>query len=132
MRFLTGGSYADHNFRTLFFHSLRPGGRMLEVHDLTVRFGGITALDGVGFSVGRGEMVGLIGPNGAGKTTLFNCLTRRYGANSGTVRYEGTDLLAVPPHAIARLGIARTFQNLGLFPNMSVRDNVLVGAHHHG
>ena len=105
---------------------------MLEVHDLTVRFGGITALDGVGFSVGRGEMVGLIGPNGAGKTTLFNCLTRRYGANSGTVRYEGTDLLAVPPHAIARLGIARTFQNLGLFPNMSVRDNVLVGAHHHG
>ncbi|MDA0635056.1 ABC transporter ATP-binding protein [Nonomuraea sp. MCN248] len=105
---------------------------MLEVHDLTVRFGGITALDGVGFSVRNGEMVGLIGPNGAGKTTLFNCLTRRYRADAGQVRYEGEDLLAVPPHAIAALGIARTFQNLGLFPRVSVRDNVLVGAHHRG
>jgi branched-chain amino acid transport system ATP-binding protein len=132
MRFLTGGSYADHNFRTLFFHSLRPGGRMLEVHDLTVRFGGITALDGVGFSVRSGEMVGLIGPNGAGKTTLFNCLTRRYDADAGGVRYEGRDLLAAAPHAIAGLGIARTFQNLGLFGHMSVRDNILVGAHHTG
>jgi branched-chain amino acid transport system ATP-binding protein len=105
---------------------------MLEVHDLTVRFGGITALDGVGFSVRRGEMVGLIGPNGAGKTTLFNCLTRRYDPGAGTIRYEGENLLAVPPHGIAALGIARTFQNLGLFPHMSVRDNVLVGAHHRG
>jgi branched-chain amino acid transport system ATP-binding protein len=105
---------------------------MLEVHDLTVRFGGITALDGVGFSVAPGEMVGLIGPNGAGKTTLFNCLTRRYTADEGSVRYEGADLLAVAPHAIAALGIARTFQNLGLFPRISVRDNVLVGAHHRG
>ncbi|XVQ11354.1 ABC transporter ATP-binding protein [Spirillospora sp. CA-255316] len=105
---------------------------MLEVHELTVRFGGITALDGVGFTVERGEMVGLIGPNGAGKTTLFNCLTRRYAANAGRVGYEGRDLLTVPPHAIAALGIARTFQNLGLFPRMSVRDNIMVGAHHHG
>lgn len=105
---------------------------MLEVHDLTVRFGGITALDGVGFEVSGGEMVGLIGPNGAGKTTLFNCLTRRYDAGSGTIAYEGGDLTAVPPHAIAGLGIARTFQNLGLFPRLSVRDNVLVGAHHRG
>ncbi|WP_336212295.1 ABC transporter ATP-binding protein [Nonomuraea sp. LPB2021202275-12-8] len=105
---------------------------MLEVHDLTVRFGGITALDGVGFSVARGEMVGLIGPNGAGKTTLFNCLTRRYDADAGTVLYEGANLLAMAPHAIAALGIARTFQNLGLFPRISVRDNVLVGAHHRG
>ena len=105
---------------------------MLEVRDLTVRFGGITALGGVGFEVGGGEMVGLIGPNGAGKTTLFNCLTRRCEAGEGTVVYEGRDLLSVPPHAIAALGIARTFQNLGLFPRMSVRDNVLVGAHNHG
>ncbi|WP_119727494.1 ABC transporter ATP-binding protein [Thermomonospora amylolytica] len=105
---------------------------MLEVHDLTVRFGGITALDGVGFTVAQGEMVGLIGPNGAGKTTLFNCLTRRYDADAGSVAYEGRNLLAVPPHAITRLGIARTFQNLGLFSRMSVRDNVLVGAHTHG
>ncbi|GLZ08482.1 ABC transporter ATP-binding protein [Actinomadura sp. NBRC 104412] len=105
---------------------------MLEVDDLTVRFGGITALDGVGFAVEPGEMVGLIGPNGAGKTTLFNCLTRRYEANSGRVVYQERDLLAEPPHAIAALGIARTFQNLGLFPRMTVRDNVMVGAHHHG
>ncbi|MFI6735958.1 ABC transporter ATP-binding protein [Nonomuraea sp. NPDC050451] len=105
---------------------------MLEVHDLTVRFGGITALDGVGFEVARGEMVGLIGPNGAGKTTLFNCLTRRYDAGSGTIVYEGKDLTAVAPYAIAEMGIARTFQNLGLFTRLSVRDNVLVGAHHRG
>ncbi|WP_067811966.1 ABC transporter ATP-binding protein [Actinomadura kijaniata] len=105
---------------------------MLEVHELTVRFGGITALDGVGFTVARGAMVGLIGPNGAGKTTLFNCLTRRHRADGGEVRYEDRDLLAEPPHAIAGLGIGRTFQNLGLFPRMSVRENVMVGAHHHG
>jgi branched-chain amino acid transport system ATP-binding protein len=105
---------------------------MLEVHDLTVRFGGITALDGVGFTVERGTMAGLIGPNGAGKTTLFNCLTRRYEADDGRVAYEGEDLLAKPPHAIAALGIARTFQNLGLFPRMTVRENVMVGAHTHG
>ncbi|MFI6517058.1 ABC transporter ATP-binding protein [Spirillospora sp. NPDC050679] len=106
-----------------------PGGVLLEVSDLTVRFGGITALDRVGFTVETGRMVGLIGPNGAGKTTLFNCLTRRYTADEGAVAYAGTDLLAAAPHAIAGLGIARTFQNLGLFPGMSVRDNVLVGAH---
>ncbi len=105
---------------------------MLEVADLTVRFGGITALDGVGLTVTRGETLGLIGPNGAGKNTLFNCLTRRYTAGQGTIRYEGRDLLTVAPHGIAALGIARTFQNLGLFPRLSVRDNVLVGAHHRG
>ncbi|RSN71785.1 ABC transporter ATP-binding protein [Actinomadura sp. WAC 06369] len=105
---------------------------MLEVRGLTVRFGGITALGGVGFAVDRGAMVGLIGPNGAGKTTLFNCLTRRYDADEGAISYEGRDLLGVAPHAIVGLGIARTFQNLGLFPRMSVRDNVLVGAHHRG
>ncbi|WP_040781063.1 ABC transporter ATP-binding protein [Nocardia pneumoniae] len=103
---------------------------MLEITTLTVRFGGITALQEVGFHVDTGEMVGLIGPNGAGKTTLFNCLTRRYQPATGAVRYQGQDLLAVRPYALARLGIARTFQNLGLFPRMSVRDNVLVGAHH--
>ncbi|GAA2620075.1 ABC transporter ATP-binding protein [Actinomadura fulvescens] len=105
--------------------------RMLEVTGLTVRFGGITALDGVGFTVDRGQMVGLIGPNGAGKTTLFNCLTRRYQADEGQARYEGRDLLSVAPHAIVDLGIARTFQNLGLFPRMTVRENVMVGAHGH-
>ncbi|MET8652496.1 MULTISPECIES: ABC transporter ATP-binding protein [Nocardia] len=103
---------------------------MLEISHLTVRFGGITALHDVGFAVAPGEMVGLIGPNGAGKTTLFNCMTRRYTPNSGTVHYLGEDLGGVRPDALAGLGIARTFQNLGLFPHLSVRDNVLVGAHH--
>ncbi|WP_194832617.1 ABC transporter ATP-binding protein [Nocardia sp. XZ_19_369] len=103
---------------------------MLEISDLTVRFGGITALHEVGFRVEPGQMVGLIGPNGAGKTTLFNCLTRRHLPDSGAMRYLDTDLLTVRPDALAALGIARTFQNLGLFPRMSVRDNVLVGAHH--
>ncbi|APE34162.1 high-affinity branched-chain amino acid ABC transporter ATP-binding protein LivG [Nocardia mangyaensis] len=103
---------------------------MLEISNLTVRFGGITALREVGFRVGAGEMVGLIGPNGAGKTTLFNCMTRRTRPSSGTLRYREVDLATVRPDALAALGIARTFQNLGLFPRMSVRDNVLVGAHH--
>ncbi|WP_067462086.1 ABC transporter ATP-binding protein [Nocardia amamiensis] len=103
---------------------------MLEITNLTVRFGGITALQEVGLHVDPGEMVGLIGPNGAGKTTLFNCLTRRYQPTTGAIRYQDRDLLTAAPHALAGLGIARTFQNLGLFPRMSVRDNVLVGAHH--
>jgi branched-chain amino acid transport system ATP-binding protein len=103
---------------------------MLEISHLTVRFGGITALDEVGLRVAPGEMVGLIGPNGAGKTTLFNCLTRRHRPDSGVLRYRDTDLLTVRPDGLAALGIARTFQNLGLFPRMSVRDNVLAGAHH--
>lgn len=105
---------------------------MLAVDGITVRFGGITALDGVGFAVEQGTAVGLIGPNGAGKTTLFNCLTRRYTPESGTARYEGENLLALPPHAVAQRGIARTFQNLGLFQRLTVRENVMVGAHHRG
>ncbi|MET8681907.1 ABC transporter ATP-binding protein [Streptomyces sp. NPDC004647] len=105
---------------------------MLAVDGITMRFGGITALDDVGFAVEQGTAVGLIGPNGAGKTTLFNCLTRRCAPDAGTVRYEGQDLLSLPPHAVARQGIARTFQNLGLFQHLTVRENVLVGAHHQG
>ncbi|NUP29307.1 MAG: ABC transporter ATP-binding protein [Nocardia sp.] len=103
---------------------------MLDISGLTVRFGGITALDDIEFTVDTGEMLGLIGPNGAGKTTLFNCLTRRCAPTTGAVNYLGTDLLTVRADLMARLGIARTFQNLGLFSRMSVRDNVLVGAHH--
>ncbi|MGW1738642.1 ABC transporter ATP-binding protein [Nocardia sp. NPDC001965] len=103
---------------------------MLDISGLTVRFGGITALDDIEFTVDTGEMLGLIGPNGAGKTTLFNCLTRRCAPTAGTVNYLGADLLTVRADLMARLGIARTFQNLGLFTRMSVRDNVLVGAHH--
>jgi branched-chain amino acid transport system ATP-binding protein len=105
---------------------------LLEIDDLTVRFRGIAALDGAGLRVEAGRLVGLIGPNGAGKTTLFNCLTRLYEPERGTVRYDGRDLLRVPVHELAAHGIARTFQNLGLFPSLSVRENVMVGAHHRG
>jgi branched-chain amino acid transport system ATP-binding protein len=96
---------------------------------VTVRFGGITALDGVSFDVARGHIVGLIGPNGAGKTTLFNCLSRLYTFSEGAVRFEGRSLLETPAHGIAALGIGRTFQNLALFRSMSVRQNVMLGGH---
>ena len=104
----------------------------VDVQDITVRFGGIVALDGLTFSIDRGQICGLIGPNGAGKTTMFNVVSRIYEPTSGRVQYDGKDLLAVPPHGIARLGIARTFQNLALFPTMSLLDNVMVGAHSQG
>jgi branched-chain amino acid transport system ATP-binding protein len=105
---------------------------LLEVDNVSVRFGGIVALDRVSFAVERGSICGLIGPNGAGKTTLFNCLSRLYQVQEGTVRFEGRDLLSVPRHAIAKLGIGRTFQNLALFRTMSVRRNVMVGGHCRG
>ena len=104
-------------------------GRLLEVTDVSVRFGGIVALDGVSFGVESGQIAGLIGPNGAGKTTLFNCLSRLYECNSGSVTFDGHALLALPRHRIASLGIGRTFQNVALFAKMSVLDNVMVGRH---
>ncbi len=105
---------------------------LLEVEDVTVRFGGIVALDGLTFSIDRGQICGLIGPNGAGKTTMFNVVSRIYQPSSGSVRFDGTELLHVPAHGIARLGIARSFQNLALFPTMSLLENVMVGAHSQG
>jgi branched-chain amino acid transport system ATP-binding protein len=102
---------------------------LLEIRDVTRRFGGIVAVDGVSFDVPEGEIVGLIGPNGAGKTTIFNLVTRVYRPDAGDVRFEGETLLDTPPHGIVLRGIARTFQNLELFPSMTVLDNVLVGAH---
>jgi branched-chain amino acid transport system ATP-binding protein len=102
---------------------------LLEVRGVTRRFGGILALDDVSFAVDEGEIVGLIGPNGAGKTTTFNVITRLYPPDSGELRFEGRSLLSTPPHGVVRQGIARTFQNLELFGTMSVRENVLVGAH---
>ncbi len=105
---------------------------LLEVKGLSLRFGGILALDRVSFSVGEGEIVGLIGPNGAGKTTLFNILSRLYRPALGEVRFDGGNLLALPPHRIAAAGIGRTFQNLALFGSMSVLDNVMVGGHARG
>lgn len=104
-------------------------GALLRVEGITVRFGGITALDGVSFQVPRGHIVGLIGPNGAGKTTLFNCLSRLYSFSEGRILFEGRSLLETPPHGIAALGIGRTFQNLALFRTMSVTQNILVGGH---
>ena len=102
---------------------------LLEVQNVTRRFGGIVALDEVSFDANAGEIVGLIGPNGAGKTTAFNVITRVYTPERGTVVLEGANLLRTPVHRIVRRGVARTFQNLALFRTMTVRENVLVGAH---
>jgi branched-chain amino acid transport system ATP-binding protein len=106
-----------------------PGAPLVEVRGLTIRFGGVLALDAVSFSVDEGEILGVIGPNGAGKTTLFNCLTRLYQPAAGEILFKGRSVLGEPPHRMARLGVARTFQNLALFPRMSVLDNVRVGQH---
>ncbi len=102
---------------------------LLSVRDVTLRFGGIVALDGVSFDVEEGQISGLIGPNGAGKTTAFNVITRLYKPDSGAVELDGASLLKVSPHVIIRKGIARTFQNIQLFRTMSVLENVLIGAH---
>jgi branched-chain amino acid transport system ATP-binding protein len=96
---------------------------------VTVRFGGIVALDGVSFDVATREIVGLIGPNGAGKTTLFNCLSRLYDPSAGSLAFEGQPIGATASHRIAALGISRTFQNLALFPSLSVLQNVMIGMH---
>jgi branched-chain amino acid transport system ATP-binding protein len=105
------------------------GAGLLEVRDVALRFGGIVALDGVSFALEEGQILGLIGPNGAGKTTLFNCLSRLYTPDRGDILFAGSSLLDRPAHRIVELGIARTFQNLALFPRQSVLDNVRIGAH---
>jgi branched-chain amino acid transport system ATP-binding protein len=106
-----------------------PTAALLEVSGVTVRFGGITALDQVSFAVAPKTIAGLIGPNGAGKTTLFNCLSRLYTFSEGSILFEGTPLTDTAPHGIAALGIGRTFQNLALFRTMSVWQNVMIGGH---
>jgi branched-chain amino acid transport system ATP-binding protein len=102
---------------------------LLEIRNVTRRFGGIVAIDDVSLDVDAGQIVGLIGPNGAGKTTLFNVVTRLYKPDAGELRLDGKSLLRTPVHKIARRGIARTFQNVELFQTMTVLDNVLVGGH---
>lgn len=102
---------------------------MLEISNVVMRFGGVTALDRVGFTVADNEICGLIGPNGAGKTSLFNCVTRIYNPEEGSVRYNGKDLLSLRRHQVVRHGVVRTFQNLALFPSLSVLDNTVIGAH---
>ena len=104
-------------------------GMLLDVQNLTVRFGGVAALTDVGLAVRTGTAHGLIGPNGAGKTTLLNAITRLVRPTSGSIVFDGHDLGGVAPHDIARLGISRTFQNLGLVASLSVLENVMVGVH---
>ncbi len=105
---------------------------LLSVRGITLRFGGIVALDGVSFDVQTGQIAGLIGPNGAGKTTAFNVITRLYTPDEGELELDGDSLLHTAPHRVVERGIARTFQNINLFRTMSVLENVLVGAHARG
>jgi branched-chain amino acid transport system ATP-binding protein len=102
---------------------------MLVIENVTVRFGGVTALDDFSARVPDGEICGFIGPNGAGKTTLFNCCTRVIRPAAGRITFDDHDLLAEPAHGVIRRGVARTFQNLAIFPSMTVLENTMVGAH---
>jgi branched-chain amino acid transport system ATP-binding protein len=104
---------------------------LLSAKNLTVRFGGVLAVNDVSFDVQRGEVFTLIGPNGAGKTTVFNLISRIYFPNSGEIEFEGRSLRGVAPHEIARMGVARTFQNIELFEHASVLQNLLIGRHTH-
>ena len=105
---------------------------LLSLEHVTKRFGGVVAVDDVSLGVDTGQIAGLIGPNGAGKTTLFNLITRLYRPDSGEIAFDGESLLGTPPHRIVRRWIARTFQNVELFPTMTVLENVLVGSHARG
>ena len=102
---------------------------ILEVQDISVRFGGIVALDSLSFEIDEGQILGLIGPNGAGKTTMFNVISRVYKPTAGSITFAGQNLLALRPEEIARQGISRTFQNLALWPRLSILENVMLGAH---
>jgi branched-chain amino acid transport system ATP-binding protein len=105
---------------------------LLSVDDVSVRFGGIVALDRLSFHIDQGEILGLIGPNGAGKTTMFNVISRIYNPTEGRISFDGKDLLQARPDTISRVGIMRTFQNLALWPSMTVLQNVMLGAHTKG
>jgi branched-chain amino acid transport system ATP-binding protein len=104
---------------------------LLEVTDLRLSFAGVTALDGVGFTVDEGELFAIIGPNGAGKTSIFNCLNGVYRPQGGSIRLAGVSLIGRRPHRIASLGVARTFQNIELFEHLTVLENILLGRHLH-
>ena len=128
----TAPTFGDpHGLPTNDFDAARPAGPDLLVgRGMTMRFGGLTAVDSVDFTIPQGQVVSLIGPNGAGKTTFFNMLTGLYQPSDGELTFMGTDIFCQPPHRIAQLGMSRTFQNIRLFREMSMVDNVLVGMHH--
>jgi branched-chain amino acid transport system ATP-binding protein len=102
---------------------------LLQFRDVSLVFGGVTALNQVSFEVNEQQICGLIGPNGAGKTTIFNCISRFYDPIAGSIHFKGQNILELPAHRMALLGIGRTFQNVALFPSLSVTDNILTGAH---
>lgn len=104
-------------------------GVLLEIDDITLRFGGVTAINGVGFNVNEGELFAVIGPNGAGKTSIFNTISQVYRPQEGDICWKGRSIMGTRPDKIAEMGIARTFQNIELFPQMTVIDNLLLGRH---
>ena len=112
-------------------HGGEPGRPVLEVDDVHLSFAGLKAIDGVSFRVHTNELFAIIGPNGAGKTSIFNCVSGVYHPQQGSIRFEGRSLLGMRPDRIADLGIARTFQNIELFPQMTVLDNLMLGRHQH-
>ena len=105
---------------------------LLEINNVTKDFGGLEALHNVSMSIDPGDIISLIGPNGAGKTTLFNCITGTMPPSTGSIRFQGAELVGLPPHEVARRGIARTFQHIRLFNRMTVLDNVMVGNDYKG
>lgn len=104
--------------------------RVLEISGLTRRFGGLTAVDNLDLDIGEGEIVSLVGPNGAGKTTVFNLISGVLRPTGGSVKLLGRELVGMPAHRITRQGVARTFQNIRVFPQLTVRENILIGTHH--
>ncbi|HEX5631094.1 MAG TPA: ABC transporter ATP-binding protein [Acidimicrobiia bacterium] len=122
--------------RAHLLHEILPpavadGSPLLELTDIHLAFAGIKAIDGVSLTVRRGEVFAVIGPNGAGKTSIFNCISGVYHPQRGSIRFEGRDLLGMRPDRIADLGVARTFQNIELFPQLTVLDNLMLGRHQH-
>jgi branched-chain amino acid transport system ATP-binding protein len=110
---------------------LPEGAPLLEVEDIELRFGGTRAVDGVSFDVRPGELFAVIGPNGAGKTSIFNCISGVYRPQAGAIRFQGQELLGTSPNRIAKMGVARTFQNIELFDNLTVVENLMLGRHQH-
>jgi len=122
--------------RARLLHEILPaavadGAPLLEIADVHLAFAGVKAIDGVSLTVRRGKVFAVIGPNGAGKTSIFNCISGVYHPQQGSIHFEGADILGLKPNRIADLGVARTFQNIELFPQLTVLDNLMLGRHQH-